>query len=97
MAIKSFPKVSNLDIICGAYPNDWFKKILSCDAEPDKKWTDMFSDLFFNGGTIPIDKELPEEYIQKGLRILKAVMGSFKPKHEHKKSGCAAILKSICK
>ena len=94
----TFPEVSQVDIIFGGYPHDWFETVLKTKREEeDHKYCDMMESIFFNGGSIPINTELDKEYISKGIRILKAVMGSFEPKHEHKEFVCALILKSICK
>lgn len=58
------------------------------------KWGNrLFSDWFYSGikstdGLIPrdgIDKK-------KALRHIRAVMGSFEPKHEHKEAACAYLL-----
>jgi hypothetical protein len=89
-----FPEVDIADIAFGGYPEDWFQTILTIDCS--QKYKDMASSLFFNGGKVPVNKELPEDYRIRGLRILKAVMGSFAPKHEHKEQVCGTILKSLC-
>jgi hypothetical protein len=93
----TFPEVSQADMIFGAYPHDWFDTILKIKREKeDQKYCDMMESLFFNGGSIPINKELDKEYVSKGIKILKAVIGLFDPKHEDKEFVCALILKSIC-
>lgn len=56
------------------------------------KWTKVVSDWFYSGL-----KEVvwtPKEGIDKedALRHIKAVMGSWEPKHEHKMAGCAFLL-----
>jgi hypothetical protein len=93
--IKSF--VSAADVALGSYPQDWFKKTLS-EAEAagfGSNNSARFSNLFFNGGKLNLNRELDDEYISKGVSILKAVMGSFEPKHEHKSAVCEYILASI--
>ena len=95
--IKDFPEVNDVDMDFGDYPKDWFTKTLATGVDDDdKKWCDLFSKLFYSGGSVPFNKDLPTEYTNKGLRMLKAVMGSFEPKHEDKKVVSAIILKNIC-
>ena len=95
--IKDFPEVSDADVAFGGYPKDWFKKVLTNGIEDkDRKWNDLFIRLFFEGGSVPVNREYPKEYTDKGLRMLKAVMGSFEPAHEDKKVVCAVILKNLC-
>jgi len=92
-----FPEVSDADRAFGGYPKEWFDKTLAIGLKPeDQKWADLMESLFFKGGTIPINQSLPKDYIRKGGRILRAIMGSFEPKHEHKEVVCALILKSMC-
>jgi hypothetical protein len=92
-----FPNVTGADIAFGGYDKAWFKKTLAIEELPeDKEFEGMATQLFFSGGSVAINKDLPEEYVSKGLRILKAVLGSFEPKHEHKEKVCGLILKSIC-
>ena len=93
-----FPEVNDVDIEFGGYPEKWFKEIMDIkDSPDDRNYNEMFSELFFNGGKIPVNENLSDEYLSKGLRILCAVMGSFNPKHEHKDKVCGLILKSLCK
>ena len=92
-----FPEVSDIDIAFGGYPKQWFSSVMKIEEEKgDGKWNDLAENLFFNGGKPPINTRLPKEYLINGLRILRAVMGSFEPKHEHKEKVCGLILKSIC-
>jgi len=53
-------------------------------------------ELFFKGGKVPINQELPEEYRKKGLKILHRVISSWDPPHEHKETVVAHILRSLC-
>jgi hypothetical protein len=89
-----FPEVTDVDIAFGGYSKDWFKKVLTQPSH--RKYENMASSLFFNGGTVPVNKNLPEEYKTRGLRILRAVIGSFEPSHEDKKYVCGVILESLC-
>jgi len=91
-----FPEVTDADIAFGNYPRDWFKKILGEKTENLQKMKKLFSDLFFTGGQIPVNKKLGKDYVENGIRIFKAIAGSYSPKHEDKEEVCAVILKAIC-
>lgn len=57
------------------------------------KWNKIISEWFFNGlpdGTDFAGKDGIDE--KAALRHLKAIMGSFAPKHEHKEAGCAYLM-----
>lgn len=56
------------------------------------KWNQLFNDWFFLGLT---SLELtPKEGVDKdrALRHIRAIMGSFEPKHEHKEAAVAYLL-----
>ncbi|MFA5130476.1 MAG: hypothetical protein WC477_06230 [Patescibacteria group bacterium] len=92
-----FPEVDEPSMVFGGYPRDWFDSVMKIESKPeDRKWNDMMESLFFNGGKVPVNETLPEEYRTNGLRMLRAVIGSFEPKHEHKEKVCGLILKSLC-
>jgi hypothetical protein len=65
-------------------------------------FNDAVSKWFFNGAQsfgsdglqIGNDTFTPKEGVdgKKALRAIKAVLGSFEPKHEHKESACAFML-----
>ncbi|NPV00020.1 MAG: hypothetical protein HPY53_01440 [Brevinematales bacterium] len=91
-----FPEVTDVEIAFGGYPKEWFKKILDDNHTGDfNEMETLFSNLFYHGGNIPVNKKLPKDYISKGIRLLKAIMGSFAPKHEEKERVCAVILKAL--
>lgn len=92
--IKDFPEVSDADMAFGGYPGEWFKTIL---AEAKEKGFGVnnckrAAELFYNGGNVNVNRELDKDYIAHGLRALKAVLGSFEPKHEHKMAVCEYII-----
>lgn len=88
------PKISDLDVGFGttvglpAYASipDEFKR------RPGTKWNKLFSDWFFGG--LKSLRLAPNEGIDKdaALRHIKALMGSFEPKHEHKEAGVAYLM-----
>lgn len=89
-----FPKVTDIDIVFGGYPQSWFNKTL--ELPEDKKYSSIASSLFFKSGTIPTNKSLPEDYTSRSIRLFKTIIGFWKPKHEHKIHICGLILKSLC-
>ena len=89
-----FPDVTDIEITFGGYPQEWFSNVLA--QEEDRQWSQKAGLLFFKGGEIPINKKLPSEYRSKGIRVLECVLGSCKPKHEHKEHVAGLILRSIC-
>lgn len=58
----------------------------------DPKWERLFSEWFFLG--LKSLELTPKEGIDKSkaIRHIRAIMGSFEPKHEHKERGCAYLL-----
>lgn len=90
----NFPKIDQPSLVFGGYPRDWFADVLS--KPEDKNWSEKASELFFSGGNIGVNRNLPEAYLTDGIRILKCVLGSFEPKHEHKEHVAGLILKSLC-
>jgi hypothetical protein len=89
----NFPEVTDVQITFGGYPEDWFKMVRSLPE--DEEYSKKVQHLFFHGGEIGCLKDLPEEYYKKGVRMLRCVLGSFNPKHEHKIHVCGLILKSL--
>jgi hypothetical protein len=59
------------------------------------KYNDLFSSLFFSGGTLNLKKDLDEEFKKKVLPYLKSFMGSFDPRHEDKEAICALLLSEL--
>jgi hypothetical protein len=88
-------EIENSDMIFGGN----MKKLLPKYNEiPDEfkdrntKWNKVFNDWFFCG--LKNCKWIPKEGIDtdKALRHIKAIMGSWEPKHEHKEAGCAYLM-----
>ena len=94
--IESFPKVNDLDMAFGGYDKEWFRETLGKTEGIERNWTRLASELFFNGGKVPVNKNLDKEYVSSGLRMLRSIIGSFEPRHEEKEIVCGLILKSIC-
>lgn len=86
--------VSDLDV---AFPANIIGKLLPEMAEIPKEfhssahpWCSVVSGLFFRGGTLPPTLEGIDR--KNAARHLKAVLGSFEPKHEHKEAGAAYLM-----
>jgi hypothetical protein len=56
------------------------------------RWNKVFSDWFFHGLKDAKWQPKPGVDVDMALRHLKACMGSFEPKHEHKEAGCAYLM-----
>lgn len=55
----------------------------------------LFSTLFFSGGKLNFKNDLPEGFRTSATLYLKAIMGSFEPKHEEKEAVCAMLLSEL--
>lgn len=53
-------------------------------------WCKIASGLFFSGGHLPKSREGIDRL--NASRHLRAVLGSFEPKHEHKEAGAAYLM-----
>ena len=91
----SIPEVTDLDL---AFPVD--VPLPSWDIIPkdfkrcSNEFAEVASTLFFKGGN-PSDFGLrPKQGVDntKALRAIRCCLGSFEPKHEHKKAGVAYML-----
>jgi len=95
--IFDYPEVQDVDIAFGIGITP---KILNQAKEAgfyDKRtpYNDLFSKLFFSGGKLNFKKGLNPDSQTRATRYLKAVMGSFEPKHEEKEAVCAMILSEL--
>lgn len=60
-----------------------------------KPGNELFSKLFFNGGSVNFKQDIDEEYKRRVWHYLRSFMGSFAPKHEHKEAICAMLMDEI--
>ena len=95
-------ETNDLDIVFGRYDGKWFNEMLLKAKEvgitgrnSNTKWEKTFSDIIFDGGSIPYHSDWEETYIKKALRQFKAVASSFSSKHEDKTAVCAYMLKIL--
>ena len=95
--MKNYPKVSDADIAFGAYPKHWFKKavIEARSSGFDMNNCDRAAGLFFSGGKVNFDQSLDHDFLERGYRILRAVLGSYDPKHGEKMAVCELIINSL--
>jgi hypothetical protein len=56
------------------------------------RWADIASDLFFHGLKGATFTPKPGIDTTKALRHIKAILGSFAPRHEHKEAAVAYLL-----
>lgn len=100
MNLKNYkwPIVTDLDM---AFPTLKADKTLLAEAHErgfihgDTPYERMFSKLFFEGGKLDFKEGLEPEFKSNATAYLKAFMGSWEPKHEHKQSICALILSEL--
>lgn len=81
-----------------AFGGDMNKLLPKWDEIPDEfkrygnKWVKVVSDWFYCGLVKAEWKPKPGIDEKNALRHVKACMGSWEPKHEHKEAGCAYLL-----
>jgi hypothetical protein len=91
------PKVlSDVEVMFPASISDLMPPMKSIPEEflrrSTNKWSQLFNDWFYRG--IRNLKLTPKENIEinVALRHIKAIMGSFEPKHEHKEAAVAFLM-----
>lgn len=60
-----------------------------------KPGNELFSKLFFNGGSVNFKQDIDEEYKRRVWYYLRCFIRSFAPKHEHKDAICAMLMEEI--
>ena len=93
-----FPKVTGLDMAFSTFNTD--KELLK---EAEKRgfynghtpYNDLFSKLFFSGGTVKFKEKIDNEFKNKAWAYCRSFMGSFAPKHEEKEAICAMIMSEL--
>lgn len=58
-------------------------------------YNDLFSKIFFKGANVNFKKGLDKEFQENATRYLRALIGSFEPKHEEKEAVCAMLLSEL--
>lgn len=59
------------------------------------EWEMLFSELFFNGGSVDFRQDVPATFTREAFNYLKGFMASFEPKLEEKAAISALILSEI--
>jgi len=86
----------DVDDVTLAFPASIVEKYMPAmkdiPAHIDRKWEDLISTWFFEG--VSELKLTPKPGIdeRKALRHIKAILGSFEPKHEHKEAAAAYLM-----
>jgi hypothetical protein len=91
-----WPKVKELDLVFGTFnvPADLLE-----EAKKRKlnKGRAKFKELFFLGGKVEFKDNVKGTWREKAFSYARALMNSFKPKHEDKESVCAMIFEETLK
>jgi hypothetical protein len=79
-----FPKVTKVEL---SFPTLDTTKELVEEAKKRNpiKGMKKFSDLFYSGGKIELQKDVEGTWKENAYLYARALMGSWTPKHEHKK------------
>lgn len=56
---------------------------------------DLFSSLFFEGGSLDFKKNLDNTFKETAIPYLRSLMQSFEPKHEDKMAVCSMLLSEL--
>lgn len=83
LSTYKFPEVTEADF---AFPTFNTPKELVAEAEKrnPQKGMSKFSELFFKGGNIELKPDVKGTWKENAYIYARALMGSWKPKHEHK-------------
>lgn len=93
-----FPKVNGIDLAFSTFKTD---KALLTEARErgfyngHTKYNDLFSELFFNGGSVSFKEGVDPDFRTKAWNYCRAFMRSFEPKHEEKEAICAMIMSEL--
>lgn len=87
--------VTDIDVVFGTKALDLmptYNKIPDEFKNGDTKWNKVVNTWFYRG--LKNAQFTPKDGVDKNkaLKHIKAIMGSFEPKHEHKEAGCAYLL-----
>jgi hypothetical protein len=91
-------EVQEVDNILMAFPADVMNLMPKYEDIPDEfkhghtEWNKIFANWFYCG--IVIHKTVPKEDVdaEKAIKHLKAIIGSYQPKHEHKEAAVSYLL-----
>lgn len=85
-----FPKIEKIDLAFSTL--DTPKELVEeAEKRNPTKGIDKFNDLFFNGGEIEFKNDVKGTWKEDAFLYARAMMTSFRPKHEHKEVVCGMI------
>ena len=89
-------KLDGADVVFGCNVLDYMPKMEEIPSEfcqyPGTRWNQLVSDWFFNG--VHDLKLVPKPNVDRAdaLKVVRSIIGSFEPKHEHKEAAAAYLL-----
>ena len=86
--MKPATDVTQLDVAFGRIKG--LMPAIDLNERPRGWGAELFSRLFFNGGKFELEAK-PGIDRSAALKHIRAIMGSFEPKHEHKEAACAYL------
>jgi hypothetical protein len=95
LSTYKFPKVTQVEL---AFPTFDTTKELVEEAKKRNpiKGMKKFSDLFYSGGKIELQKDVEGTWKENAYLYARALMGSWTPKHEHKELVVGMIFEECC-
>lgn len=90
------PKVEDADLVFSTLNTNKELLALAQGKELElRPYARIFSTLFYSGGKLHFKEGIEPEYRESLTRYLKAFMGSWNPKHEHKEAVSSLILSEL--
>lgn len=86
----NFPKITQVDLAFPTFdaPVELVEEAKNRHLEKGRA---KFNELFYKGGQLKLKSNIKGTWREDALLFAKALMGSFKPKHEDKEAVCALI------
>ena len=78
-----FPDVTEIDLVFPTV-NTTIELVEEAKKRNPQKGMEKFSELFYSGGKIELQKDVEGTWKEKAYKYARALMGSWAPKHEHK-------------
>jgi len=93
-----FPKLNGVDMAFSTVRTD--PKLLAEAKERGfydgrTPHNDLFSKLFFSGGSVDFKKDVDPEFKAKAWPYCRALMSSFEPSHEDKEAVCSMLMSEL--
>lgn len=100
MDLKTF-KFPDVTVADAAFPTfdtipELLKEAISREFHRNyNPYNELFSELFFNGGTVQFKPDVDPEYQNRVWSYCRSFMGSWAPKHQDKAAICAMLMSEI--